>query len=183
MKEDNFYFSHDDSEFKATDLFDFIKIVETDEAGALIEGSEIDIIEDVTFNAESPAELYEYSLTTDQSQVFYTGSIEAFYQGVPIPDATPVVYIGTKGDVSLNGTVDVDDAVASVQYYAKASAMLEPCYSDDEVMNRFIYFLADIDTESKLGENTLEAEISMNDVISILKHYAQTSAGLNPKWD
>jgi len=71
-----------------------------------------------------------------------------------------------------------------LSYYARAAANLSPKFvEDDELLNKFVYFLSDIDTEAKTGENVAGVNtISVEDAVSNLAYYAQQSAALNPKW-
>ncbi|MBQ8823863.1 MAG: cellulose-binding protein CttA-related protein, partial [Ruminococcus sp.] len=180
LKKPNFYFSVDDREFKAVDLFESITMVETDENGNKIESTRHSIIDEVDFNGATPESTYA------QTEVYFVGTVQAYYKGEILPGATPTVYIGVKGDANLTGDVTVADASTVLSYYAKNAAGLD--FADyafqpqDEMLNAFAYFLADVDTESKEGKDVGKNMISVADASNILSYYAKTSAGLGPKW-
>lgn len=71
-----------------------------------------------------------------------------------------------------------------LSYYAKSAAGLDfaeyAFCPDDATLNAFTYFLADVDTESKTGQNTDDFSISLTDATHILAYYAEKSANLNP---
>ena len=161
------YFSHDNTEFNAEDLFKSITMVETDENGVPIEDTRVDIMNDVHFGGESPSSIFKsesgYMITT----------VQAYYGENAIDGALPTVAIGLKGDVNLNGYIDVNDAVCTLSYYARKSANLNPVFSDDEIMNNLIYMLADVDGNEK---------ISVSDATKILEFYAKHAAGLEVEW-
>lgn len=178
---DNFYFSVDEREFDPADLFS--KFVAIDE-----EGTQFDMLSAegaVSFDGATPKSVYD-----EAGAPYYVGEVKATFTDPMNPDAEPVavevnptVYIGVKGDTNLNGIVEVEDAVAILTYYARASAALSPSFvEDDEQLNKFAYFLSDIDTESKLGENTQTENISVEDAVYVLTFYARQSAALNPQW-
>lgn len=178
---DNFYFSVDEREFDPADLFS--KFVAIDE-----EGTQFDMLSAegaVSFEGATPKSVYD-----EAGAPYYVGEVKATFTDPMNPDAEPVavevnptVYIGVKGDTNLNGIVEVEDAVAILTYYARASAALSPSFvEDDEQLNKFAYFLSDIDTESKSGENTQTENISVEDAVYVLTFYARQSAVLNPQW-
>ena len=72
------------------------------------------------------------------------------------------------GDFDGNDSVDVDDAVSVLTFYAKAAAGVAVDDLSDERFNA-----ADIDTDGS---------ITVQDAVYILTYYAQTSAGLEPSW-
>ncbi|MDO4156056.1 MAG: cellulose-binding protein CttA-related protein, partial [Oscillospiraceae bacterium] len=164
------------------DLFESVTMVETDETGAVIESTRVDIMDQVNFNGATPLSTYA------ETPTYFVGTIQAYYNdgttNTPIDGATPTVYIGVKGDTNLSGLVQVEDAVIMLSYYARASADLSPKFvEDDELLNKFVYFLSDIDTEAKTGENVAGVNtISVEDAVSNLAYYAQQSAALDPKW-
>jgi hypothetical protein len=153
-------------------------MVETDETGAAIESTRKSIIDDVDFNGATPLSTYA------QTENYFVGTIQAYYNGEAIPGATPTVYIGVKGDADLSGDVMVEDAVAILTYYARSSAALDASFNDDEMLNKFAYFLADVDTESKLGADDPDSGkmITVEDAVNDLTYYAKTAAALNPTW-
>ena len=72
------------------------------------------------------------------------------------------------GDFDGNDSVDVDDAVSVLTFYAKKAAGVAADDLSDQQFNA-----ADIDTDGS---------ITVQDAVYILTYYAQTSAGLEPSW-
>ena len=179
LADPNFYFSVDEREFKATDLFESVTLISTDADGKIV--SQEDIIDKVNFNGATPKSTYV------QADKYYAGTIQAYYnngtENVLIPDATPTVYIGVKGDADLNGLEDVPDAVTILTYIAKVAAGQEGIVlNDDPMLNKLAFFLADIDTESKEGQNTDGKLLEVSDAVSILTYVAKKAAGQGPTW-
>ena len=179
LADPNFYFSVDEREFKATDLFKSVTLISTDADGNIV--SKEDIIDKVNFNGATPKSTYV------QADKYYAGTIQAYYnngtENVLIPDATPTVYIGVKGDADLNGLEDVPDAVTILTYIAKVAAGQEGIVlNDDPMLNKLAFFLADIDTESKEGQNTDGKLLEVSDAVSILTYVAKKAAGQGPTW-
>ena len=179
LADPNFYFSVDEREFKATDLFKSVTLISTDADGNIV--SKEDIIDKVNFNGATPKSTYV------QADKYYAGTIQAYYnngtENVLIPDATPTVYIGVKGDADLNGLEDVPDAVSILTYYAKIAAGQQGIvFNEDPMLNKLAYFLADVDTESKAGENTDGKLMEVNDAVYVLTYYAKKAAGQGPTW-
>ena len=78
----------------------------------------------------------------------------------------------------------VEGVTVAVQgYYAKTSAN-QPgiVFNEDEMLNKLAYFLADIDTESKAGQNSDGKVISVQDAVNDLTFYAKKSANQDPQW-
>ena len=179
LADPNFYFSVDEREFKATDLFKSVTLISTDADGNIV--SQEDIIDKVNFNGATPKSTYA------QTENYYVGEVQAYYnngtENVLIPDATPTVYIGVKGDADLNGLEDVPDAVTILTYIAKVAAGQEGIVlNDDPMLNKLAFFLADIDTESKEGQNTDGKLLEVSDAVSILTYVAKKAAGQGPTW-
>ncbi len=78
-----------------------------------------------------------------------------------------------SGDVDGNCTIDVEDAVAVLTYYAQQSAGLDPIFSETPMLHAKALVAADVN-----GDNV----ISIEDAVGILTYYAQESAGLQPTW-
>lgn len=91
-----------------------------------------------------------------------SGSILSFTTALPAQAAFDL------GDFDGNDSIDVDDAVSVLTFYAKAAAGVAVDDLSDEQFNA-----ADIDTDGS---------ISVQDAVYILTYYAQTSAGLEPSW-
>lgn len=92
-----------------------------------------------------------------------SGSILSFTAALPAQaDAFDL------GDFDGNDSIDVDDAVSVLTFYAKKAAGVAVEDLSDEQL-----YAADIDADSS---------ISVQDAVYILTYYAQTSAGLEPSW-
>ena len=179
LADPNFYFSVDEREFKATDLFKSVTLISTDADGNIV--SQEDIIDKVNFNGETPKSTYA------QTENYYVGKVQAYYnngtENVLIPDATPTVYIGVKGDADLDGLENVPDAVTILTYYAKIAAGQQGIvFNEDPMLNKLAYFLADINTESKEGQNTDGKLMEVSDAVDVLTYYAKKAAGQEPTW-
>ena len=154
-------------------------MISTDADGNIV--SKEDILDKVNFNGATPKSTYV------QADKYYAGTIQAYYnngtENVLIPDATPTVYIGVKGDANLSGMVEVQDAVDILTYYAKTAANQQGVvFNEDEMLNKLAYFLADIDTECKEGHNADGKVISVQDAVNDLTFYAKKAANQNPQW-
>ena len=176
----NFYFSVDERELKPSDLFSKFDIV--DEEGTHFNALEAGA---VTLDKTTPKEIFDaegkpYCVT--EVNAYFTDPTTADAEPVAAP-VNPTVYIGVKGDADLNSTVDVQDAVTILTYYAKASAgQQNVAFNEDENLNKFIFFLADVDTESKAGMNSGSELMSIQDGVNVLTFYAKKSANQDPTW-
>lgn len=92
-----------------------------------------------------------------------SGSILSFTTALPAQAAFDL------GDFDGNDSIDVDDAVSVLTFYAKTAAGL----ASTEDLNSNQLYAADIDTDGS---------ITVQDAVYILTYYAQTSAGLEPSW-
>ena len=154
-------------------------MISTDADGNIV--SQEDIIDKVNFNGETPKSTYA------QTENYYVGEVQAYYnngtENVLIPGATPTVYIGVKGDADLDGLENVPDAVKILTYYAKVAAGQSGIvFEEDPLLNKLAYFLADIDTESKAGENTPGKLMEVSDAVNVLTYYAKKAANQDPQW-
>jgi hypothetical protein len=141
-------------------------------------------LEAVATCGQSPAELY-----AQQDGTAFIDDVTFSLESQPLQNEDGTAYtkkilVGKKGDANLDGVVDVEDAVAILQYYAQQSAGLQPSISDDftEEEATLSYFLADIDTCSQdcgADGGTLDVE----DAVQVLSYYAQQAAGLQPTWN
>ena len=173
----NFYFSVDERELKPSDLFSKFDIVDE-------EGTHFDALEAgaVTLDKTTPKEIFDaegkpYCVT--EVNAYFTDPTKADAEPVAAP-VNPTVYIGVKGDTDLSGLVDVPDAVAVLTYTAKIAAGQEGVvFNEDENLNKFAFFLADIDTESKEGKNDV---MTTEDAVYMLTYTAKTAVGQEPTW-
>ena len=176
----NFYFSVDERELKPSDLFRKFDIVDE-------EGTHFDALEAgaVTLDKTTPKEIFDaegkpYCVT--EVNAYFTDPTKADAEPVAAP-VNPTVYIGVKGDTDLSGLVDVPDAVAVLTYTAKIAAGQEGVvFNEDENLNKFVFFLADIDTESKEGKNDGNKLMATEDAVYMLTYTAKTAAGQEPTW-
>ena len=176
----NFYFSVDERELKPSDLFSKFDIV--DEEGTHFNALEAGA---VTLDKTTPKEIFDaegkpYCVT--EVNAYFTDPTKADAEPVAAP-VNPTVYIGVKGDTDLSGLVDVPDAVAVLTYTAKIAAGQEGVvFNEDENLNKFAFFLADIDTESKEGKNDGNKLMTTEDAVYMLTYTAKTAAGQEPTW-
>ena len=176
----NFYFSVDERELKPSDLFSKFDIV--DEDGTHFNALELGA---VTLDKTTPKEIFDaegkpYCVT--EVNAYFTDPTKADAEPVAAP-VNPTVYIGVKGDTDLSGLVDVPDAVAILTYTAKISAGQENIvFNEDENLNKFAFFLADVDTESKEGKNDGNKLMTTEDAVRILTYTAKTAAGQEVTW-
>ena len=176
----NFYFSVDERELKPSDLFSKFDIV--DEEGTHFNALEAGA---VTLDKTTPKEIFDaegkpYCVT--EVNAYFTDPTKADAEPVAAP-VNPTVYIGVKGDTDLSGLVDVPDAVAVLTYTAKIAAGQEGVvFNEDENLNKFAFFLADIDTESKEGKNDGNKLMATEDAVYMLTYTAKTAAGQEPIW-
>ena len=176
----NFYFSVDERELKPSDLFSKFDIV--DEDGTHFNALELGA---VTLDKTTPKEIFDaegkpYCVT--EVNAYFTDPTKADAEPVAAP-VNPTVYIGVKGDTDLSGLVDVPDAVAVLTYTAKIAAGQEGIvFNEDENLNKFAFFLADVDTESKADKNDGNKLMTTEDAVYILTYTAKTAAGQEPTW-
>ena len=176
----NFYFSVDERELKPSDLFSKFDIV--DEEGTHFNALEAGA---VTLDKTTPKEIFDaegkpYCVT--EVNAYFTDPTKADAEAVAAP-VNPTVYIGVKGDTDLSGLVDVPDAIAILTYTAKIAAGQENIvFNEDENLNKFAFFLADVDTESKEGKNDGNKLMTTEDAVRILTYTAKTAAGQEVTW-
>ena len=176
----NFYFSVDERELKPSDLFSKFDIV--DEEGTHFDALELGA---VTLDKTTPKEIFDaegkaYCVT--EVNAYFTDPTKADAEPVAAP-VNPTVYIGVKGDADLNGSVDVQDAVTILTYYAKAAAgQADVAFNEDENLNKLAFFLADVDTESKAGMNNGSELMTTQDAVNVLTFYAKKAANQEPTW-
>ncbi|MDE6021275.1 MAG: hypothetical protein K2H01_09830 [Ruminococcus sp.] len=150
----------------------------------------------------------EYSDGTSESAKVVTGAVNAgtspaaimtnatgnhFIGDIPMYCGdTPLTYngnenkikvlIGKKGDVNLDGSVDIEDATAVLKYYAKKAAGLDAeLVGGEGFEDTLAFFLGDIDTESQSMDNG--GTLNIGDATSILSYYANIAVGNTVSWD
>ena len=87
--------------------------------------------------------------------------------------AAASTYIGVKGDANMDGTADAADAAAILVYAAECGASGSAVlYSNtDETMERFAYFLANVNGESTDGgtDSPLDAADAAADTLAAVQ--------------
>ncbi len=104
------------------------------------------------------------------------------YGTMEIPAAASA-YIGVKGDANTDGVVNAADAASILVYAAECGASGEAvlCSDTDETLERFAYFLADIDGESMDGGT--DSPLNAADAAAVLVYAAAQGSGSNITWE
>ena len=128
---------------------------------------------------QTPADVY--------TAPYYKGAVDIYYVGDADKTALedkPTVAVAMKGDTQLDGDVDMDDAFDTLQYYSSSAAGKAVTFTDgsDELLEKLAFYVSDIDTESKAGKKTEDAEISMDDAFNILQYVSYRAAGKDVVW-
>ena len=128
---------------------------------------------------QTPADVY--------TAPYYKGAVDIYYIGDADKTALedkPTVAVAMKGDAQLDGDVDMDDAFDTLQYYSSSAAGKTVTFTDgsDELLEKLAFYVSDIDTESKAGKKTEDAEISMDDAFNILQYVSYRAAGKDVVW-
>ena len=128
---------------------------------------------------QTPADVY--------TAPYYKGAVDIYYVGDADKTALedkPTVAVAMKGDAQLDGDVDMDDAFDTLQYYSSSAAGKTVTFTDgsDELLEKLAFYVSDIDTESKAGKKTEDAEISMDDAFNILQYTSYKAAGKDVVW-
>lgn len=128
---------------------------------------------------QTPADVY--------TAPYYKGAVDIYYIGDADKTALedkPTVAVAMKGDTQLDGDVDMDDAFDTLQYYSSNAAGKTVTFTDgsDELLEKLAFYVSDIDTESKAGKKTDDAEISMDDAFNILQYVSYRAAGKDVVW-
>ncbi|MBO5227306.1 MAG: cellulose-binding protein CttA-related protein, partial [Ruminococcus sp.] len=183
--EPHFYFSVDDRNFKARELFEYINLQTVYSDGTV---EELNIIDDVDFNGLTPEIIFREEALPNIADNSYYGAhvthVNPYYNGEKI-NAKSKVYIGVKGDTNLNGKIEIQDASMVLTYYAYVGSNLEPSLNDnnDSYYEILAFFLADVNTESLEGKNSANGIMEISDASNILAYYAQHGASLVPQWE
>ena len=128
---------------------------------------------------QTPADVY--------TAPYYKGAVDIYYVGDADKTALedkPTVAVAMKGDTQLDGDVDMDDAFDTLQYYSSSAAGKTVTFTDgsDELLEKLAFYVSDVDTESKAGKKTEDAEISMDDAFNILQYVSYRAAGEDVVW-
>ncbi len=182
-----FYFSHDPREFQPEDLIASltrIPIYTNDIKGEPEELTDLSI---VSFNGLTPQSVY-----TDNDAAYFVGQLPATITdefGTHEFEDVGTAYIAVKGDVTLTGEADANDASYVLIYAADIGAGKEAyIYSEeDEMMELFAYFLGDVTGESEdhgatdsLGNE--KSDLDAVDASYILIYAARYGAGNDANW-
>ncbi len=171
-----FFYSHDNKKITAgsmgaTVLADVSYADGTSEAGNDITGAVNALL--------SPASLYGGTYTSATVSL-YCGDTELTLDG---NEYIQNMIIGVKGDANLDGMVAIDDAAAVLSYYASNAAGIDASLTtgDKEAIEDFAFFLSDINTQSRTGQDG--GILDIDDAADILSYYASTAAGITVSWD
>ncbi len=158
-----FYFSHDMRPFDPADLVTSVMQYTQYSDGTESEGVEINVSE-VKFDVEgwtNPEEVFVNQVLDANGEpksdydVYYKGAIPATITDpsgvVQTIEGVGTAYIAVKGDATLTGEADANDAAVVLVYAAKIGAGT-PAYiysETDAELEAFAYFLADVTGESE----------------------------------
>ena len=144
------------------------------------------VMDDLTFGYANPKAMYDA-----EKSAYVEDDLDILYNGKVV--ATAKVYIGVKGDTDLSGEVDSTDMFYSCYYVArlgagyKDSKLLDnTTYANNAELERLSFFLTDIDTESKAGENNdATGNIDSTDIFYQTYYVALMGAGYKDTttWD
>ena len=187
------YFSKDKA-FNASDLISAVKLT-------LKDGSETVYDDAASIDAyigfkSTPGEVYKTVVDANAKladkekvgKIYYQGGVDIYYTtGVEgsdtiAIDTKPEVAVALKGDTNLNGKVDNDDALQTLTYYSNVNAgakdvAFTATAKTNALLEKLVYFVSDVDTESKLGTDSKDKLITNDDALFILTYYAQQYAG------
>ena len=187
------YFSKDKA-FNASDLISSVKLtLKNGKETVYDDAASIDAY--IGFKS-TPGEVYKTVVDANAKladkekvgKIYYQGGVDIYYTtGVEgsdtiAIDAKPEVAVALKGDTNLNGKVDNDDALQTLTYYSNVNAgAKDVAFTDtaktNALLEKLVYFVSDVDTESKLGTDSKDKLITNDDALFILTYYAQQYAG------
>ncbi|MGN0630423.1 MAG: hypothetical protein ACI4JN_03760 [Ruminococcus sp.] len=97
------------------------------------------------------------------------------------------IYKFTKGDANLDGSIGIDDATAVLGYYAQKAAGTDPVLTDsqDPYTELMAWLQGDASRYNWTASFTIEKDdvLDVGDATAILKYYADSACGAEPKWD
>ncbi|MCD7959005.1 MAG: hypothetical protein LUF89_05840, partial [Ruminococcus sp.] len=179
------YFSYAE-EYDVTALIESVTLTLTD--GSTVEIDEADFATVITF-LSTPAKDYESVAEVQTEDVYYLGTTAIVYTDadgntLEIDESQyPTVGVALKGDVNLNGQLDNLDGYVTKVYFSELNVDNTATFTDgdDAFLEKLVYFVADVDTESKNGENDIEngLVISAQDGYHIQIAFAEISADDN----
>ena len=125
------------------------------------------------FSWEEPDTVLD-SAGTVTATVTYTPEDTEHYNSVGGIKVSVTVTEPLKGDVNMDGTIDISDATLVLNYYSNKGAGKEPVFSDDTSANEKIMLLADVNNDGI---------IDITDASLILTYYAKAGAGIDISWE
>ncbi len=178
-KASNFYFSHDTTVLTADMLIESA-YVETFVDG--VSQGVADAMDDIIFGLKGTEAVEnmtpEYIYNT-WGEPYAALPVYAFYVDPTVEDAEPVlidvdikIYVGVKGDATLDGVADAKDAAQILMYAASFGAgNTNPVLYTEEYpeVENFAFFLGDVNTELKTENAT---ELNAADAAKILQYSA-----------
>ena len=187
------YFSKDKA-FNASDLISAVKLtLKNGKETVYDDAASIDAY--IGFKS-TPGEVYKTVVDANAKladkdkvgKIYYQGGVDIYYTtGVEgsdtiAIDTKPEVAVALKGDTNLNGKVDNDDALQTLTYYSNVNAgakdvAFTATAKTNALLEKLVYFVSDVDTESKLGTDSKDKLITNDDALFILTYYAQQYAG------
>ena len=188
------YFSKDKA-FNASDLISSVKLTLKNSNETVVYDDAASIDAYIGFKS-TPGEVYKTVVDANAKladkdkvgKIYYQGGVDIYYTtGVEgsdtiAIDAKPEVAVALKGDTNLNGKVDNDDALQTLTYYSNVNAgakdvAFTATAKTNALLEKLVYFVSDVDTESKLGTDSKDKLITNDDALFILTYYAQQYAG------
>ncbi len=171
-----FYFSHDTNAFDPADLIKSATAVVNTENGE--ETVNVDVTK-FTFGIGNTSDATLNPAGVFNKKNAYTATtLNVFYEGVLVTSNKVDVYIGVKGDANLDGLANATDAALVLQYAAEYGANGKASIAEDADLENFVYFLADVDAESK----THAVELNASDAAAILRYAAIYGANGKCDW-
>lgn len=78
-------------------------------------------------------------------------------------------FVPLKGDVNANKDIDISDATAALDFYAKRTSLIQDkAFTEEQFLN---------------GDVNEDGEVDITDATLILKYYAYTAAGFDVSWN
>ena len=125
----------------------------------------------------------------------FTGKVAISYTANPdviiSEDNYPTVAVALKGDTDLNGKVELSDAYDVMMYNSYVMIDMYKPFTEvaegelvDPLMEKLVYYVSDVDTESKAGIDTDDAEITLNtDAYKIMMKNSYDMIDMPKTWE
>ena len=145
-----------------------------------------DIMGDLSFSYASPRDFAAIKLENKNENGFYyaAGNTGIYYTGDKIAD-TDTIYVGVKGDVNLDGSVNATDVYYLMNYYTQHIAGNDIALlnrNEDANLETLACFLGDIDTERQPRKDSADSTLDLWDVLYIEQYIATVGAGFRVTW-